>query len=339
MKILYAIQGTGNGHLARAYDIYPALCELGAVDILVSGIQGDIPLPFPVKYQLYGLSFIFGKKGGVNKWETVRRMKLGKLLKDIFRLPVKDYDVVINDFEAVSAWACKLRHHPCISLSHQSAVLHPNAPKPLRYDWLGDMILKYYAPVSERFGFHFQSFDEQTFTPIIRKQIREAAVIDKGHYTVYLPAYDDNSIIKELSAFESIHWEVFSKHCKEAFTFKQIKVQPINNDAFIKSMVESTGVLCGAGFETPAEALYMGKKLLVIPMQGQYEQQCNAACLASLGVPVIDSLHKKHKATIAEWIDKEDVVVTDYPDNTKDVVAKVMAYFYSKHNSEFSMAS
>ena len=108
MKILFAIQGTGNGHLARAIDVYPALCTYGEVDVLVSGIQGDITLPFPVKYQLYGLSFIFGKSGGVDKWETVKKSKLFRLIKDIFRLPVKDYDLVINDFEPISAWACRL---------------------------------------------------------------------------------------------------------------------------------------------------------------------------------------------------------------------------------------
>ena len=39
MKILYAIQGTGNGHLSRARDIIPILQKKGDVDILVSGTQ------------------------------------------------------------------------------------------------------------------------------------------------------------------------------------------------------------------------------------------------------------------------------------------------------------
>ena len=37
MKILYAIQGTGNGHLSRAIDVIPALKKIGQVDVLVSG--------------------------------------------------------------------------------------------------------------------------------------------------------------------------------------------------------------------------------------------------------------------------------------------------------------
>jgi UDP:flavonoid glycosyltransferase YjiC (YdhE family) len=32
MKILYAIQGTGNGHIARAFDVIPHLKRHGEVD-------------------------------------------------------------------------------------------------------------------------------------------------------------------------------------------------------------------------------------------------------------------------------------------------------------------
>ena len=62
MKILYAIQGTGNGHISRARDIIPLLQKKGDLDILISGIQADVELPYEVKYKLKGLSFIFGKK-------------------------------------------------------------------------------------------------------------------------------------------------------------------------------------------------------------------------------------------------------------------------------------
>ncbi len=66
MKILYAIQGTGNGHLSRARDIIPRLQKKGEVDILISGCQADVQLPYEVRYRFNGLSFIFGKKGGID---------------------------------------------------------------------------------------------------------------------------------------------------------------------------------------------------------------------------------------------------------------------------------
>src|SRR5690606_21367903 len=124
MKILYAIQGTGNGHLSRARDIIPILQKKGTVDILISGIQADIILPFPIKYRFYGLSFIFGKKGGVDILETLKKGDLKKLIMEIRQLPIEEYDLVINDFEPVSAWACFLRGKKCISLSHQSVILN-----------------------------------------------------------------------------------------------------------------------------------------------------------------------------------------------------------------------
>ena len=73
MKILYAIQGTGNGHLSRALEIIPILQKKGHLDVLVSGTQGDLKLPYDVKYQLKRFSFIFGKKGGVDIWNTYRK--------------------------------------------------------------------------------------------------------------------------------------------------------------------------------------------------------------------------------------------------------------------------
>src|SRR5690606_36108363 len=115
------------------------------------------------------------------------------------------------------------------------------------------------------------------FTPVIRQQVRQHPVVNGSHYTVYLPAYNDKRLVKSLSRFPDIQWEVFSKHNKQAFRVGNISLRPINNDAFIHSMASSAGVLCGAGFETPAEALFMNKKLLVIPMKNQYEQHLNAA--------------------------------------------------------------
>lgn len=324
MKILFAIQGTGNGHLSRARDVYPELTKYGEVDVLISGIQADVDVPFPVAYKRYGMSFIFGKKGGVDIWQTAKRMRPFQLIKDVRNLPVGQYDLVINDFEPVSAWACKRKKIPCISLSHQCAVLHPNAPKPAEADLVGQLVLKYYAPVTGSYGFHFKSFGENIFTPVIRQEIREQVATNEGHYTVYLPAYDDATIVRHLAVFQSVHWEVFSKHNKHPFTSGNVSVKKIDNSAFIKSMASSTGVLCGAGFEGPAEAMYLGKKVLVIPMTGQYEQQCNAAGAATMGAAVIPGLNEKHYGTIGEWLKNGKQIKVDYPDITADIIEQLM---------------
>lgn len=324
MKILYAIQGTGNGHLSRAMDIIPCLHKHGEVDILVSGIQADLSLPFEVKYRLKGMSFIFGKRGGVNLWKTAAKTNIRKLVNEVKTLPVENYDMVINDFEPISAWACYLKNLPCIALSHQAAVISPNAEQPDHADPMGKFILNNYAPASTRYGFHFREEGDTIFTPVIRKQVRDLKVTDHGHYTVYLPAYDDARLLSRLSAFPNIKWEVFSKHNKRKIEIDNIRIHPINNEQFIQSMASATGVLCGAGFETPAEALFLGKKLLVIPMKNQYEQHLNAAALKAMGVPVVKSLKEKYAAEIAAWLANDNRVAVDYPDNTQAIIDMII---------------
>lgn len=324
MRILFAIQGTGNGHLSRAKDVYPELAKYGDVDVLVSGIQADVDIPFPVKYRMYGMSFIFGKHGGVDILDTAKKLKLFRLLKDINEFPVQDYDLVINDFEPVSAWACKKKKKPCISLSHQCAVLHPAAPQPGEADPMSKAVLQHYAPVTAAYGFHFRSFSDNIFTPVIRKEIRALTPTDSGHYTVYLPAYDDATIVKHLSIFKNVKWEVFSKHNKEPFTSGNVSVRRINNREFIESMASATGVLCGAGFEGPAEAMYLGKKVLVIPMLAQYEQHCNAAGAAAMGATVIKTLEERNYGTIRKWLDDGQPIKADYPDITADIIDQII---------------
>lgn len=331
MKILFAVQGTGNGHLSRARDIYPELKKFGDVDILVSGYQADVGLPYPVKYRLKGLSFIFGKHGGVSLWHTFRKLNPVRFFKDMLSLDVESYDLVVNDFEPVSAWACKLRKVPCIALSHQSAVIQPVSPKPKASGWVGKFLLKYYAPFTDYYGFHFERYNKKIFMPVIRKEVQMLTTEDNGHYTVYLPAYDDASLIRFLHRFKEVEWQVFSKHNKEAFHFENILIQPIENEAFLKSLSGCSGALLGAGFEGPAEALYLNKKLMVVPMKRQYEQQCNAEAIHKLGVPVIPALSAKTFRTVHQWIHNNEKVQVSFTKETAAIaVSKMIEDFVNK---------
>jgi uncharacterized protein (TIGR00661 family) len=283
-----------------------------------------LKLPFPVKYQFRGMSFIFGKSGGVNLWKTLAKTHLPKFIKDYKNLPVENYNLIINDFEPVSAWACYFKNKGCVALSHQAAVLNEKYALPDSVDRMGKLILEQYAPSSSKYGFHFSGDNETIYTPVIRQQVRQHQITDDGHYTVYLPSYDDKRLVKKLSAFPDVRWDVFSKHNKNKLVHKNITIQPINNEAFTSSMASSSGVLCGAGFETPAEALFLQKKLLVIPMKNQYEQHLNAAALKSLGVPVIKSLKPKNEDLINDWLTRGIVIPVHYPDITQEIIDKVV---------------
>lgn len=324
LKVLFAIQGTGNGHISRARDIIPHLQNYAEVDVLVSGIQADVNLGHPVRYQLKGMGFIFGKKGSVDIIQTFRKCVTREFLKEIKELPVQQYDLVINDFEPVSAWAARMHQVPCVALSHQFAVLHPFAPKPEKTDWVGKMVLANYAPVTQGFGFHFKPIANNIFTPIIRQEVRNLVPASGNHITVYLPAYSNEQIIKVLSEIRGEEWQVFSKHSKKTFQIANISIQPIENQAFLQSMAEAKAVLCGAGFETPAEAMFLGKKLMVIPMKNQYEQQCNAAALAEMGIRTLKKLKRKYVLHIQDWLVHGRPIKVQFPDETEHIARLVL---------------
>ena len=325
-RVLYAIQGTGNGHLSRALDVVPLLqarCE--QLDVLVSGPPADLPLPFEVKYQAQGMGFVFGKNGGINFVKTFLQFNSVRFLHEVRHLEVESYDLVISDFEPVSSWACKLREVPCVALSHQSAVLHPAAPRPADEDPAGRAVLKYYAPSTAQYGFHFQAYAPGIYTPVIRQQVRELNPANEGHYTVYLPAFEEEILVERLQYLSrAVRWEVFSKHSTAPAEYGNVRVWPVSGAAFLASLARAAGVLCGAGFETPAEALYLGKKLLVVPMKQQYEQQCNAVALAQMGVPVIKNFKDKNLDKVDQWLHQDKTVPVNYPDQTAAVLDQLL---------------
>jgi len=326
MKILYAIQGTGNGHISRAIELVPVLKKKADVDVLISGVQADLQLPFSVKYKFRGLSFIFGKKGGISFWKTFKQIRLKHFIKEIIACPVHHYDLVINDFEPVSAWSCKMKGVPCIALSHQAAFRSKKVPVTKHKDLIGAFILKKYAPCLNYFGFHFEKYDDHIYGPIIRTEIRNKSVTRKGHYTVYLPSYSDEKLIRVLSKIKDIKWQVFSKHASYSYQHQNIQVSPLSAPLFIDSLASSNGVLCGAGFETPAEALFLKKKLLVVPMKMQYEQHLNAESLSQIGVEVLKKISLKHVPKIQAWVSSDRFVEVHYPDETLSIVNHVLAF-------------
>ena len=319
MKILYAIQGTGNGHISRAREIVPLLQQYGEVDLLISGTQAEVSLAQPLKYKFHGFSFVFGTKGGVDNWATFKIMNLPRLWRDMHSLPLKQYDLVINDFEPVSAWACRLQKIPSVSLSHHCSFVSPNTPRPEKWNY-AEWIFKYYSPTTYHIGFHFERYADFIHTPVIRSEIRNMQTSNLGHYSVYLPAYDDKILFKHLSKAKDVEWQIFSKRQKTPHREGNVQILPVNNEAFNKSLASCEGLLTGGGFEGPAEALFLQKKVLMIPMTGQYEQRCNALAASRLGVPVVNEIDDHFDSSINNWIKDDKIIKVNFPDETASIV-------------------
>lgn len=75
----------------------------------------------------------------------------------------------------------------------------------------------------------------------------------------------------------------FTRKAKGAYKVGNVYIRPISSVAFTESLATGNGLLTAGGFEGPAEAIFLGKKVFSIPMSNQYEQLCNWRSLKKTG--------------------------------------------------------
>jgi uncharacterized protein (TIGR00661 family) len=276
-KILYAFNGTGFGHASRATSILPILKHYD-IDILVSGEMNPINIGYEIKYRFKGFTFVYDN-GRVSYWKTFRKLNIVQFIKDIVSLNVNQYDLIISDFEPISAYAAKLRGVKSLSLSHHASFLSEKTPRPSKVDKIAEWILKNYAPCNYNIGFHFNRYDDFILAPHIRSVIRDNKdkTERKGYILVYLSSYHTGQLTYIFSRYKHHKFIIFSSEIDNPSRFSSnIELKPTSSSEFMNALLGSDAVITGGGFETVAEALYLNKPVLTIPIKGQYEQECNA---------------------------------------------------------------
>lgn len=332
MKILYSVQATGNGHISRAMELLPYLSLYGSVDIFLSGGNSSLHLEAPIKYRSKGLSLFYTCAGTLDYWKLVKTIAPHRVLKEARDLPVEKYDLILNDFDCITALACHLKKIPSIQFGHQASFQSANTPRPEVISPAGEWILKNYAKASTYIGLHFDHYDKFILPPVIKKEIALSNPADFGHVTVYLPSYCYNQLQKQFSMFNGQRFEIFCHQVTKTEIKGNIRWMPVSKAGFDESLVTCTGIITGGGFETPAEALFLGKKLIAIPIRGQYEQKCNGAALEKLGVRVIEKLDENFDEEFSTWISQPNNPKLPFVQSTGEIVETVMQIAHSSRN-------
>ncbi len=327
MKIFYAVQATGNGHISRATQLFPYLQKYGEVDFFLSGSNASLQATIPVKYRSKGCSLFYSKCGGLDYWNIVKKFKPYQMYKDANELPLKEYDVVINDFDSVTALACKLQKVHSVQFGHQASFLSEYTPRPESRSTVGEFIFKNYAPAPQNLGLHFQSYDSFIHPPIIKDEIVQSTPTNLGHITVYLPSFDKDCLERAFQSLPHVHFHWFLDTVKEKYTVQNITYFPVNQKDFNQSLIHCEGIITGGGFETPSEALFLEKKLLSIPIKSHYEQECNAAALKAMGVPVEYEVQDDFNQVIENWLNSKIV----YPKMKANNIPETLAYLFDTY--------
>ena len=149
----------------------PFLKKYGTVDVFLSGSNASLRPDLPVKFSSNGISLFYSANGKLDTLKILKQLNPIYLNREINRLPVEKYDLVISDFEFISARACKRKGKAFWHWGHQASFHSPNTPRPLKRDYFAEWIMQNYCSSPHKVGFHFKSYDDWILPPIIKKNI------------------------------------------------------------------------------------------------------------------------------------------------------------------------
>jgi len=326
MKILYGINVTGYGHVARSKEIISELKKHADVDVLLSGTHKNIDIGHKVKYRKGGFPLIFNEKGALDMRKTLRSAKIIGVIKDIATLDLKDYDLVVSDFEFVTIWAAKVRNKPSVGISNQYSLLSTKLESIRYISPTLEIITRLFAKCDKNIAINYKSLEPSMYTPVIREKIRNAKPTNGNHITVYLPYYGERYLTDIFRKIKDVDWHIFSQNIKRPRKFGNVYHMTFSNDEFAKSLISSKGIITGGGFATTSEALYLGKKLLVVPLGRQPEQKINARILKTLGVKSIRRVGRKFPRQLRDWLKNSPTVQMDYPNVAPEIAKEIINF-------------
>jgi uncharacterized protein (TIGR00661 family) len=313
MKILYGVQGTGNGHISRASAMYEALRAYPDAEItwLLSGRDRKLGCGAIPDFQWRaGITFV-AENGRINVFKTLRKNNLLQFNHDINTLPLADYDLIISDFEPVISHAARKHGLPVLGIGHQYAFNHKIPLRGVNPVVMG--IMQKFAPVTQPVGMHWHHFGFPILPPIVDIVIPSTppAVRDEK-VIVYLPFENPESITRILDANKDHQYFIYHPEVHES-DHHNLHFRPISRTGFKRDLLDAGSVITNSGFELISECLHMGKRILTKPLQGQMEQLSNAEALHQLGyATVIDNLDA---GRINRWLhDKPVSMQVTYPD-------------------------
>ncbi len=322
MKILYGVQGTGNGHIARARAMVGALKQYGVtVDFLFTG-RADNKYFSMQEFGDYqtrnGLTFNVSH-GRVSNIKTLLQLNPCQLMKEVKQLDLSDYDLVINDFEPISAWAAKKQGVASISVSHQNAFRYAVPKK--GDSWLDRNLIEHFAPADFYLALHWYHYQQPILPPIIHHIVSNQAVQD--FVLVYLPFESLDSIRHLLSRFSCQRFICYHPAVNEEWQQEHLTFKPQSFIDFQYDLHACQGVIANGGFELPSEALSLGKKLLLKPLHKQFEQMSNVATLDSLGLA--HTVYWLDPSAVSAWLDERQAEKVLYPDVASSISQWIMA--------------
>jgi len=336
-RIIYAVAGEGFGHASRAHLVGQRFLDAGHEVIFAASHRALLYLRQyygeRVK-EIFGLTFDYSKgyvDPAATVWKNLTRFPQGhRLNRELFERVYKPFapDLVVTDFEPFSAWWAWRNRVPFISIDNEHLLTRCKLSH-RRRDIFGrlnaTLVVKfhYYGArayvVTSFFEAPLRCRTAVLAPPIVRPAIARLQPSDAGHILVYTTTGTHEEQWREVLgryAPQEFHVYGFNKkaECGNCI-FKEA-----STEGFATDLAASRGVIASAGFSLISECLYLRKKMLLVPLAGQYEQAINARYVERLGLGVWskqadESAVSRFLDRIAEPLPQDSRIL--WPDNER----------------------
>ncbi|MCA9737484.1 MAG: UDP- glucuronosyltransferase [Gemmatimonadetes bacterium] len=314
-RIVFVVQGEGRGHLSQALALKELLEEAGhhVTGLLVGGGERR-PLPdyFARRMQMEPVRFPspLTVPGPDRTGVSVPRTTLYNLARagayrravEWIRGQVEDLrpDLVVNFYDALGGVALGSGRIPVVSVAHQYLLGHPGTPAPpFRPLELATFRLlnRASAPgATPRLALSFRDLPDgptphtRVVPPLLRRRVREAPVETADHLLVY--------VVNDGYGDAIARWHERNRHVlvhafwdrpgapEEERPHANLTFHRLSDTRFLELMRTCRGFVGTAGFESVAEALWLGKPVLVVPTGNQVEQAWNAREAVAAGAGI-----------------------------------------------------
>lgn len=350
---MLAIQGEGRGHMTQAIAVLEMLrkrnMEVCCV-IVGSSSRREIPDFFRQKFDVPIIavlspnfttgpdkkSILFGKSIWDNTLKLgAYRRSLGIIHKLIgFHKP----DIILNFFEPLIG-LYRLFYAPpskIISIAHQYIYLHKQFRFPSG-NWMQKQALIQFSRFTTLFADRILAISLYNLPasrnkklivipPLLRKELPGLTSRDESFLLVYLL---NSGYINDILHWHKSHPEVKlhcftdSKKVKDEYLGEwkvddMLSFHSLNDMKFLDMMARCSGLASTAGFESVCEAMYLGKPVMMVPVQGHYEQYCNAVDAGRIGVGIHSrqfrlekllqyiSFHNQSHLTFRNWVNEAE---------------------------------
>ncbi len=336
-KIIYAVAGQGFGHSSRSHLIGQHLLQQGHELIFAGSSQSYKYLSkyFPGKvHEISGLFFVY-ENGNINNAKTLMEnifnypsshAKNADVFKNIFE-PFAP-DLVISDFEPFTAWWAWLNKIPYISIDHQHVLTMcklQHDSKDMFSRLAAHFVTKYYYTGARNYiilnFFKAQLTNKKAILlpPVIRQQVLAKKPSQGQHIVFYSTdctfAQKLASILQNFPDYKFLIYG-FDKERQ----YKNCIFKKTSTETFLEDLASCKAVIATAGFSLISECLHFKKRMLLLPVLGQYEQILNAKYIEKLGYGM--SSTKLDHTTLSNFLDflKKPHPQTNqilFPDNHK----------------------